>query len=173
VKKHPGGQYAIYLAKGQEGRSLIESYHMSPPAQSLLDKYRLPAEQQIETPEWKAFPPSQKFSYDEDGFFRTVKREARKYFADRKLSHKVPSMCHCAQRADAAFTAGSVDTRAHVLGQRGAYAARAVPLHQRRVIRLCRRARLPARHSRRSDHARWFGQLLMFHSLVLCADCRL
>jgi fatty acid desaturase len=91
ARKHPGGMYALMLGKGQECRPLIESYHFPKlPSQALFDQYKLPKEQQPDPSKFKTFEPAQKFTYDKDGFYNTVKNDVRKYFTDRKMSHKAP-----------------------------------------------------------------------------------
>lgn len=88
VRNHPGGIHAIFLGKGQECESLLNSYHMTMPPQALLDKYKLPEAQQPDPAVWKKFAPSQKFTFNKGDFFDTVKEEVKEYFKSTGKSHK-------------------------------------------------------------------------------------
>eukprot|EP00010_Vexillifera_abyssalis_P009000 CAMPEP_0201546162 /NCGR_PEP_ID=MMETSP0173_2-20130828/2535_1 /ASSEMBLY_ACC=CAM_ASM_000268 /TAXON_ID=218659 /ORGANISM="Vexillifera sp., Strain DIVA3 564/2" /LENGTH=441 /DNA_ID=CAMNT_0047954765 /DNA_START=89 /DNA_END=1414 /DNA_ORIENTATION=- len=86
VDRHPGGQWALMLAKGHECSTLFHSYHLDPTGKPLqmLKKYRLPDDQQ---PGHGMFEPSKKFTFKEDGFYAVVKKAAREYFAEKQISH--------------------------------------------------------------------------------------
>jgi len=88
VRNHPGGLYAIFLGKGQECQSLIHSYHLNMPPQSLLDKYKCPKELQPDPATLKKFAPAQKFTYNKGDFFDVVKEEVKDYFKKSGRSHK-------------------------------------------------------------------------------------
>jgi len=88
IRNHPGGIYAIYLGKGQECQSLLHSYHLNMPPQSLLDKYKCPKELQPDPLVVKKFAPAQKFTYEKGGFFDVVKEEVKEYFKKTGKSHK-------------------------------------------------------------------------------------
>jgi fatty acid desaturase len=82
---HPGGVWAKNLGKGRECLSLINAYHLNMPDEKIFAKYKVDGEQAREL-----FPPVRKFSYKQDGFFNTVKREAAQYFKEKNMSHKAP-----------------------------------------------------------------------------------
>jgi linoleoyl-CoA desaturase len=88
VKSHPGGQYALYLGKGNECLGLLHSYHFKIPDQAFLDKYRCPDKDQLQNFEQEKFPMLEKFTFEKGGFLDTVKREAMDHFRRKGISHK-------------------------------------------------------------------------------------
>eukprot|EP00163_Fabomonas_tropica_P033548 TRINITY_DN888_c0_g2_i1.p1 TRINITY_DN888_c0_g2~~TRINITY_DN888_c0_g2_i1.p1 ORF type:complete len:443 (+),score=127.43 TRINITY_DN888_c0_g2_i1:308-1636(+) len=90
VKNHPGGKWALNLGKGRECRPMMESYHMHEPPAKLFAKYRLNDEDQKKYGVSKTFAPAVKFTYKQDGFLNTVKREVNAYFKENKMSYKAP-----------------------------------------------------------------------------------
>lgn len=74
------------LGKGRECAGLFYSYHLNVPSQQLLAKYRKPEEDLK-----NVFTPVQKISFDQDGFYMTVKREVSAYFAAQGIHHKAPT----------------------------------------------------------------------------------
>lgn len=54
----------------------------------MLDKYRLPKDQQPDPVTLKKFAPAQKFTYNKGDFFDTVKEEVKEYFKKTGKSHK-------------------------------------------------------------------------------------
>ena len=85
IANHPGGSWAINLGRGRECAGLLHSYHLNMPTEQLLAKYRLDEEA-----DRAAFPPTQKYSYEDDGFYKTCQRDAVAYFKANSLSHKAP-----------------------------------------------------------------------------------
>ena len=91
VKKHPGGEYALYLGQGRECKPLIWSYHLEiEKVEKYFKTYRLPSNHpsQLQNVAEMKFEPINKFSWNEDGFYATVKREAVKHFKENNLSPK-------------------------------------------------------------------------------------
>jgi len=84
IKRHPGGSAAISLGKGLDCTELFKTYHvMRNPPESLLQKFVVPLEEPYQ------FAPS-RYTFEEDGFLLTVRRRAREYFVQNKLSCKGP-----------------------------------------------------------------------------------
>ena len=79
VAAHPGGEQAINLGRGRDCTALFESYHVRLPSQSMLDRYQVISHSQGD----KKYPlriNHEPYTFDESGFFRTVKRRARDHF---------------------------------------------------------------------------------------------
>ncbi|XP_075972012.1 cytochrome b5-related protein-like [Anticarsia gemmatalis] len=67
MNKHPGGEEWLELSKGTDITEAFEAHHLNPIAEKTLQKYYV---RDAKTPR------NSPFTFEEDGFFKTVKREA-------------------------------------------------------------------------------------------------
>ncbi|XP_060801857.1 cytochrome b5-related protein [Amyelois transitella] len=65
VKKHPGGEEWLELTKGTDITEAFEAHHINPATEKLLDKYYIRD---------ASSPRNSPFTFEEDGFYRTLKR---------------------------------------------------------------------------------------------------
>ncbi|XP_068631262.1 cytochrome b5-related protein-like [Battus philenor] len=66
IKQHPGGEEWLELTKGTDVTEAFESHHLNPAIESILNKYYV---KDAKTPR------NSPFTFKEDGFYRTLKRE--------------------------------------------------------------------------------------------------
>jgi len=90
MQKHPGGQYALDIGRGQECEGLLATYHLNIPSRASMEKYKLPDDQQPDPQVLAKFAPAQKFTYEKGDFYDELKKEVRQYFKSNKISHKAP-----------------------------------------------------------------------------------
>ncbi|KPJ18939.1 Cytochrome b5-related protein [Papilio machaon] len=83
LNKHPGGEEWLELTKGTDITEAFESHHLNPATEKILEKYYV---RDAKTPR------NSPFTFKDDGFYRTLKREVYK-----ELS-KVPK--HVSRTAD-------------------------------------------------------------------------
>jgi linoleoyl-CoA desaturase len=89
IKNHPGGEYALYLGQGRECMPMVYSYHMDvDKVKKHLEAYRCPEDMQLQDVAVEKFEPFKKFTFAEDGFYATLKREVKEYFDSNNMSHK-------------------------------------------------------------------------------------
>jgi fatty acid desaturase len=88
VKHHPAGSKAILLGRGRDCTVLFESYHTILPSDALLEKYRVSA------PNAKLEPSrsAKLFSFEDGGFYHTLKQRTREYFKKNNLSTKATTL---------------------------------------------------------------------------------
>jgi len=95
---HPGGRQAMKMGQGLNCTELFETYHFKRyPPESILEKYRISSkncilnkatlrEKQAEvenlTPEERLDLLGEHYTFDENGFYKTVKRRVQKYFEE-------------------------------------------------------------------------------------------
>jgi linoleoyl-CoA desaturase len=83
VEKHPGGREALWLAQGTNCTELFRTYHLlSGPSKALLLRYRIEVDRK--DPHMVALLGGSSFTFEEDGFYKTVARRARDYFRETK-----------------------------------------------------------------------------------------
>lgn len=88
VKYHPAGSRAILLGRGRDCTVLFESYHTILPSDALLEKYRVSAPN-VKLEESRS---AKLFSFEEGGFYRTLKQRTREYFKTNNLTTKATTM---------------------------------------------------------------------------------
>jgi fatty acid desaturase len=88
VKFHPAGSKAILLGRGRDCTVLFESYHTILPSDALLEKYRVSAP----NAKLEESRSAKLFSFEEGGFYRTLKQRTREYFKTNNLSTKATTM---------------------------------------------------------------------------------
>jgi fatty acid desaturase len=88
VKYHPAGSRAILLGRGRDCTVLFESYHTVLPSDALLEKYRVSAP----NAKLEESRSAKLFSFEEGGFYRTLKQRTREYFKTNNLSTKATTM---------------------------------------------------------------------------------
>jgi cytochrome b involved in lipid metabolism len=79
VKKHPGGESWIRLTKGTDITEAFEAHHLTKTPETMLPKFRVRSAAQ---------PRLYKFTFAEDGFYRTLKR---------KVSEQLKAMDHSSE----------------------------------------------------------------------------
>jgi len=88
VKYHPAGSRAILLGRGRDCTVLFESYHTILPSDALLEKYRVSAP----NAKLEESRSAKLFSFEEGGFYRTLKQRTREYFKTNNLTTKATTM---------------------------------------------------------------------------------
>lgn len=89
VKGHPGGQYAMFLGQGRECTPMIYSYHPDiEKVKKVCKPYECPPEMQLKDRDHQKFEPFKKFTFEENGFYATLKRRVNKHFKDTNQSPK-------------------------------------------------------------------------------------
>ncbi|PZC85570.1 hypothetical protein B5X24_HaOG216678 [Helicoverpa armigera] len=69
LDKHPGGSEWLELSKGTDITEAFETHHLNPVVEKMLEKYYV---RDAKTPR------NSPFTFEEDGFYRTLKRAVRK-----------------------------------------------------------------------------------------------
>ena len=83
VVRHPGGKQAILLGQGRDCTALFESYHTNLPSNELIKKFRVPDDDD----KVKSLKLDKTFTFDDDGFYHTLKKRTVKYFKDNQIKH--------------------------------------------------------------------------------------
>jgi len=84
VKRHPGGREALLLGKGLDITELFKTYHlMRSPPESLLKNYKVD-DSEVDC----SFPTSDRFTFEENGFYMTIKKRVKEYFISTNQSPK-------------------------------------------------------------------------------------
>jgi linoleoyl-CoA desaturase len=104
VRKHPGGHDAIRLGQGTDCTELFQTYHFRRmPTDRLLARYEVEIDRS--DPRVVERLGGSDFTFQEDGFYKTIHRRALEYFAESGL---VPGATRLDQLFAIALLVGSV-----------------------------------------------------------------
>lgn len=87
ISKHPGGPAALRLGQGTNCSELFRCYHFKKnPPQKLFERYEVEVDRN--DPLIIERLGSSGFTFEEDGFYKTIQRRSRAYFKETGKSHR-------------------------------------------------------------------------------------